>query len=223
MSKLPEVDFKRFEPHLEACKMKLGDVIHKPNEPLRYVYFPENGVVSIVTFLEDGSNIETGIIGTDGVVGTGIILSDDVSPRQAIVQVSGTCLRMKADIFRQEFDRGGELNRLARRFVYAFIAQISQNAACNNRHRIELRLARWLLMLHDSIIGDKIVTTQEFVAQMLGTNRPSVSENAGKLQKTGIIKSIRGQITILDRKGLEGASCECYQAIKVASVNYLNN
>lgn len=222
LESLPEENYNRLKPHLECLDGKLGRVLHEPNEPIQYVYFPETAVVSIVTFLEDGSNVETGIVGNEGIVGVGIILSDDVSPRQDTVQVEGTCLKMKAQVFKEEFGRGGELNRLALRYVFAFISQISQNAACNNRHRIDTRLARWLLSLHDRVEGDELRITQEFIAQMLGVHRPSVSENAVKLQEQGLIKYVRGRVEILDRKGLEGIACECYREIKRANDKYLN-
>jgi CRP-like cAMP-binding protein len=222
LSALSEENFKSFKQHLELLEMKLGDIIHKPNEPVRHVYFPEDAIVSIVTYLEDGSNIETGIIGNEGIAGIGIILSDDISPRESVIQVAGKCLKVKAEIFKDFFEQGGEFNRLALRFVYAFIAQISQNAACNNRHRVETRLARWLLSIHDRVEGNEINSTQEFIAQMLGTNRPTVSESASKLQDRGLIKYSRGQIEIIDRKRLEQVSCECYRAIKDAYDKYLH-
>jgi CRP-like cAMP-binding protein len=221
ISALPDEEYNRLKPHLEKKEMKLGDVVHNPNEPIRYVYFPENAIVSIVTYLEDGSNIETGLIGNEGIGGIGIILSDDVSPREATIQLEGSCLRMKAQTFKEEFARGGEINRLALRFVFAFIGQASQNAACANHHRIETRLARWLMMIHDRIEGDELKITQEFIAQMLGVHRPSVTESAVKLQERNLIKYARGRITILDRSGLENAACECYCVIKDEYDKYL--
>ena len=222
LSSLPEEEYRRLKPHLERLQAELGNVVYRPNEPTQHVYFPENAIISIVTFLEDGSNIETGIVGNEGICGIGVILSDDVSPREATVQLPGSCQRMKAETFKEEFGRGGKVNRLALRYIYAFIAQISQNAACNNHHRIEARLARWLLSLHDRTDGDELRITQEFIAQMLGVHRPSVSENAVKLQERGLIKYVRGRIKILDREGLEQIACECYPTIKEAYERYLN-
>lgn len=221
LSVLPESDYIRLQPYLQKTDLPLGTVIHKPDEAIKYVYFLENSIVSIVTRLEDGSNIETGVIGNEGIAGIGAILSDDVSPRESVVQLAGRCQRIEAQNFRDEFEFGGRMNRLALRFVFAFIAQISQNAVCANRHKITARLARWLLMVHDRTNGDELNITQEYVAQMLGVHRPSVSESASKLQEQDLIKYVRGRITILNRQGLEKTSCECYDSIRQAYDKYL--
>lgn len=223
LASLPEEEFNRLKPHLEKLEMKIGEVIHKPNELSNYVFFPENAVISLVTFLEDGWNIETGIVGNEGVGGISIILSDQPSLREATIQVPGACWRMSVKSFKEELEKGGEIKRMALRFVFAFIEQVSQNAACTSRHRIEARLARWLLTLDDRIAGKDIRITQEFIAQMLGAHRPSVTENAIKLQEKGLISYTRGQIKILDRPGLEKVSCECYEVIKNSFHKYLNN
>lgn len=222
VSALPEEDYGRLQPHLESVEMGIGDFVHKPNEPIHYIYFPENAVVSIVTFLKDGSSTETGIVGKEGVAGIIAVLADDVSPREATVQVADGLLRIEAEKFKEEFHRGGALQRLSLRFVFAFMSQLSQNIACAHHHRIEARLARWLLMIHDRIEGNDLEITQGFIAQMLGVQRTGVSENASKLQEQGLIEYSRGHITILDRQGLEVVTCECYQAIKEAYDNYLN-
>lgn len=222
LSALPEEDFLRLKPHLKSVRMEIYDFVHKPYEPIDFVYFPEDAIVSIVTFLEDGSSVEAGIIGNEGVAGIGAILADHVSPREATIQVAGGLLRMSADKFKEEFARGGTLNRLALRFVFAFTAQISQNIACVCHHQIDKRLARWLLMVHDRIEGDELKMTQEFIAQMLGVHRPTVTHSALKLQELGLIRYNHGRVTILDRNGLEELTCECYAAIKEAYDNYLN-
>lgn len=222
LSALPDEAFNLLKPHLERTEMKIGDVIHQPDEPITHVYFPETAVISVVTLLEDGSNIETGIIGNEGIGGVGVILTEENSPRKADVQVSGSCLRIKSETFRNELKRDGEIDRLAKRFVFAFIEQISQNAVCFNRHRIEARLARWLLTLIDRTDGDELHITQEFIAEMLGAHRPTVTESAIKLQERGLIKYVRGHIRILDRQGLEETSCECYSVVKESYKKYLN-
>ncbi len=222
LSSLPEEDYERLEPFLEYVQMGISDFVHQPNEPIDYIYFPENAVVSTVTFLKDGSSSETGIVGKEGVSGIIAVLADDVSPREATVQLADGLLRLDAEKYKEEFRRGGALQRLSLRFVFAFMSQLSQNVACVNHHRIEARLARWLLMIHDRIEGNDLEITQEFIAQMLGVKRTGVSENAGKLQEQGLIEYARGRITILDRQGLETVTCECYQVIKEAYDNYLN-
>jgi len=222
LAALPAEEFERLKPHLEHVDLKLGDIIHRSDELIRYVYFPEHSVISIVTYLEEGTTIETGIVGREGLAGISVILSDDVSPREATVQVSDGAWRMKAQTFKTEFERGGAINRLALRFVYAFIAQISQNAACSHYHQIEARLARWLLTLQDRVESDELRITQEYISQMLGVQRPTVTNSAIRLQEQGLIRYARGRITILDRQGLENTTCECYQAIKEAYNKYLS-
>jgi CRP-like cAMP-binding protein len=221
LSSLPEEDYQRLKPHLESVEMEISEFVHAPYEPISYLYFPEKAVVSVVTFLEDGSSIETGIIGNEGVAGIGAILAEDVSPREASIQVADGLLKIKAENFKAEFERSHSLRRLSLRFVFAFIAQISQNVACVQRHRIDKRLARWLLMVQDRVEADELIITQEFIAQMLGVHRPGVTESAIKLQEQRLIRYTRGRVTILDRKGLENIACECYGAIKEAYDKYL--
>lgn len=213
--------YKRLEPHLEVVDMTLGFLVYAPFEPIPYIYFPETCVISLVTVLENGAAVETGIIGFEGFAGIDAVLSNDLTTKEATSQVSGKGLRIKTEIFKNEFQRGGELQNLSLRFIFAFIAQISQNGACLLLHSIENRLARWLLMIQDRTGEDKINLTQEFIALMLGVHRPSVSHAASALQKQGMIRYNRGRITILDRLGLEKSACECYRTIKDKIENYL--
>jgi CRP-like cAMP-binding protein len=181
---------------------------------IRYVYFVNTGVVSLVTHLKEGSGVEVGLTGNEGMVGLSIALGDDVSPNQAIVQIADGAMRMEAAALSEELKGGGLLQTLLLRSTLALLKQVSQSAACNRSHHIAERLARWLLTCHDRVEGDELRLTQEFIAEMLGTRRAGVSEAAGILQGAGLIRYSRGHITITDRGGLEEFACECYAVVK---------
>ena len=191
------------------------DMLQGPGERMAHVYFPLSGVISLMTPMEDGSAVETATIGYEGMVGIMALLGGGfVSNYQAMGQVPGETLRMDADHFRAEVNGGGKLRSLMLTYAEALFAQISQGVACNGVHSIQERCARWLLETHDRAGTDHVVLTQEFLADMLAVRRPSVTVAAGMLQKAALIEYRRGQITILDRPGLEASSCECYQAIR---------
>lgn len=211
---LPVESYRKMLPYLETIEMPHSQTIYRSFEKIDHIYFPENSVISIVTNLEDGNCVETGIIGNDGLSGAEIILTETPSPREAMVQLAGFGRRMKIKDFR-EFVRSDEvLARLVLQFIHSFIGQISQNPACLCFHKIEKRLARWLLMFHDRADSDELGLTQEFIAVMLGVHRPTVTKFAVKLQNEGLISYNRGKIIILDRPGLLRTSCECYETIR---------
>ncbi len=220
LSKLPTDIFEQIEPFLEDFEMPLTNIIYRPYEKINYIYFPETSVISIVTCLENGDSVEAGIIGREGVAGASIVFADDISPTEATVQLGGVGKRMKIADFKQCFDNGKEFRNAVLFYIYSFIAQISQNSACLCHHTIEKRLARWLLMFGDRAESETMVLTQEYIAQMLGVKRPSVSMNASKLQKMGLIEYNRGVITILDRYAMKNLACECYQEIKKSLNGY---
>jgi CRP-like cAMP-binding protein len=203
-------------PHLSSVDLSIGDPIYRPNERMTHVYFPENGVISVVTYLSDGNCVETGVIGNEGVSGTEILLGQDRSPREAMVQLAGTFQKMRIEKFGGIVSKHASLKTLLFQYLSSFIFQISQNPACLAYHKVENRLARWLLMFHDRGGSDNLKLTQEFIAVMLGVHRPRVSQMAAELQRKGLIKYSRGNINIIDRTGLEQASCECYEDIKAA-------
>ncbi|HXG82540.1 MAG TPA: Crp/Fnr family transcriptional regulator [Pyrinomonadaceae bacterium] len=211
---LPEDEYQRFLPDLELTKFARGEKIYLPDEKIEYVYFPNNLVASVVANLENGSTIETGVIGKDGIVGVEIVLSEDAASREVNIQLAGECFRLKSEIFKAAFERSSFVRKQVLRYVGSYISQISQNSACLSFHEIEQRLSRWLLMFHDCSASDELKLTQEFIALMLGVHRPSVSKSANKLQEKGFISYNRGKITILNRKGLEDYSCECYEVDK---------
>lgn len=194
--------------------LKLKEFLHKPGEPIDYVYFPGIGFCSIVTVLEDGSMVEAAAIGREGLVGLAARTEADTpisiaSMAQTDIDV---CYRMKAQHFRHEMERCGSFNSIITRYSQALMGFIMQSAACNATHSIEQRFARWLLAAQDRMDADEFLLTQEFIAMMLGASRSTVSEVAGEFQKAGSITYHRGRVAILNRDALEAASCECYRA-----------
>ncbi|MEP0776537.1 Crp/Fnr family transcriptional regulator [Microcoleus sp. ZQ-A2] len=185
-----------------------------PNEPIEYVYFPNSGIISLVNLTEDGGTVEAATVGNEGMVGLPLLLGTDRMIGQAITQIVGDALRMKADVFKQEVTPATLLYSLLLRYTQALMNLISQSVACNCLHSVEERCCRWLLLCQDRVESGEFPLTQEFLAQMLGVRRASVSVVAATLQKAGLIRYRRGKITILDRLGLEAASCECYQIVK---------
>ena len=206
-------DYDRLLPHLEKVSLSLRDILYEANGPIPHVFFPLYGVVSLVIIMEGGFTLEVGTIGNEGMVGTPVFLGSGSSPTRAISQVPGEALRMETTVFQEEMRRGGPLYGLVQRYTQAMINQISQSTVCNHRHSVAKRMCRWLLMSHDRVGTDEFPLTHEFLAQMLGVRRPTVTAAAGILQKAGLISYHRGRLTVLDRKGLEAASCECYEVV----------
>ncbi len=178
------------------------------------MYFPTTAVVSLLYTLASGMTAEMGLTGNDGVVGVALFLGGDTTPNRAVIQVAGGALQMKAKVLREEFARGRAFQQALLRYTQALITQISQTAVCNRLHPVEQRLCRWLLLCHDRVRSAELRMTQEFIANMLGGRRESVTVAAGRLQDAGLIRYARGQITIVDRPGLEATVCECYQIVK---------
>jgi CRP-like cAMP-binding protein len=214
LAALPGEDYRRLSSDLQHVTFSLGQVIYESGGRLDYVYFPTSSVVSLLYTTEDGSTAEMGLAGNDGVVGVALFLGGDTTPNRAVVQIAGDAFRMKAKVLQEEFARGGPLQRLMLRYTQALITQISQTAVCNRLHSVEKRLCRWLLLSHDRVKSDELLMTQEFISNMLGGRRESVTVSAGRLQDAGLIHYSRGHITILDRKSLEAIVCECYHIVK---------
>ena len=200
---LPQKQVKQFLPHLETVDLELKEVLYEPNQPINYIYFPNNGVVSLVTVMEDGSVAEVATVGNEGMVGLPIFLGAETIPREAFAQIPGTAVRMRAGAFKQEAKHNGALTTVLHRYTQALFNQIAQTAACNRLHSIEERAARWMLMTHDRVGSDQFPLTQEFLAYMLGVRRPRVNIVGRMLQEAGMIRYTRGKITILDREGLD--------------------
>ncbi len=214
LAALSEIEYQRLVPNLELVSLPLRKVIYEPGELITHVYFPHQALVSLVSLMEDGSTVEVGLVGNEGMVGLPVIWGGDTTTTKAFVQIADSGSRMKASLLKIEFDRGDQLQTLLLRYMQALHTQISQLAACNRLHMIEGRLARWLLSVHDRMQKDEFPLTQEFIGQMLGTRRAGVSEAAGVLSQAGMIRYTRGKITILDRPKLEATACECYGLVK---------
>jgi CRP-like cAMP-binding protein len=213
LAALPAADYALILPLLTVVPLTLKDMLHKPGESIRDVYFPGGGFCSVLTVLEDGSMVEVATIGREGMVGVSAVLDNTPSPSVTLVQgETDTCYRMTAADFRLEMDRRGPFFELLTHYAHALNGFVMQSTACNAVHSVEQRLARWLLMAQDRMESNEFPLTQEFVAMMLGASRPTVTVVAGTLQKAGLITYHRGYVTVLDRERLEQASCECYRA-----------
>ena len=214
LSALPPEEFRRLLPAQRQVTLSLGEVIYESRAFLEYVYFPTSSVVSLLYTMENGSTAEMGLVGNDGIVGIALFLGGDTTPNRAVVQIAGQAYKMNVKVLREEFARGGPFQQLLLRYTQALITQISQTAVCNRLHSVEQRLCRWLLLSQDRVASDDLPMTQEFIANMLGGRRESVTVSAARLQAAGLIHYSRGHIRILDRKGLEAHVCECYQIVK---------
>jgi CRP-like cAMP-binding protein len=211
---LPEADYQRLAPHLTEVKWSLGDIIYEPYTPIKSVFFPNQSMVSLVRVMADGSTVEAGIVGNDGVLGYPVFLGGESMSSRAMVQIPGSSFALDADVLRYEFDQGGALRQVLLLYTQAFLAQVSQTAACNRFHSIEERLARWLLQSRDFAQSNYLQLTQDFLSTMLGTRRASVTVAARTLQEAGLIQYNRGHISVLNQEGLELATCECYATVR---------
>lgn len=212
LAALPKKEIARLQPHLSPVTLKLrqtlldGDASH--------AYFMEEGLASVVLPMESGATVEVGVIGKDGVVGLPILLGADGMPGQTFIQVEGSGFRIRAQTLKDEFERPGELRRLLHKYLLANLVQSAQNAACNRLHTIGERLSRWLLTCHDRVGSDRMALTHEFLAQMLGAPRTTVTLAAGMLHQAGLIDYSRGHVTVKNRAELENAACECYRVVR---------
>jgi CRP-like cAMP-binding protein len=222
LASLPEKDFARLQPHAEVTALTQGNTLYEPNEFINYVYFPNDAVISLISISESGATIEVGMIGNEGIVGLPIILGETTMLYRATVQIPGNAVRIPAELVKKEFKYQSELHKQLLRYTYTLLTQVSQSAVCNRFHTVEKRLCRWLLVTHDRVKCDDLQLTQELLALMLGTRRAGVSVAAGILQKAGLIRYSRGHIKILDRTGLESATCECYHIIKDQFDHFMN-
>jgi CRP-like cAMP-binding protein len=207
-------EYKHLSPMLERVDLKFGETIYQADQRIDHVYFPETAVVAMIDTLEDGGTVEVGVIGHEGMLGINIFLGCLVTPDKAIVQISGSAMRMKTHDLRKELRFGSPLQRLLLHYTKALLAVISQSVACSQHHTIAQRLARWLLTMHDRIESNELEMPHKSIAAMLGARRVGVTTAAGALQAAGLISYRRAHIRILDAVGLEKKSCECYRFIK---------
>jgi CRP-like cAMP-binding protein len=211
---LPPEDYQRLRPHLEWVSILTHQVIYEANDDIEYVYFPISAMISLVSTLMDGSTIEVGIIGHEGMAGIPVFLGGTTGNHRVFVQVAGDAFRLKASILQAEFNQGSSLQKILLRYVQTRFAQTSQSVACNRFHTTEERLARWLLLVADAVFKDEFLLTQEFIGQMVGVRRVGVTVAAGNLAQLGLIRYTRGKIEIVNRLRLEDFSCECYGVIR---------
>ena len=216
LDSLPESERARIAPAVRRRETDLRDLLYRQGSSITTVYFPVNAVVSILTSMQEGPGVEIATIGNEGMVGHPLFLGSETMPAREFsqVQVPGDVLLMEAAAFRTLIDGDGAVREVIQRYVQALFSQVSQQVACNGLHSVERRCSRWLLLTHDRVDSDEFPLTQEFLSQMLGVRRASVTLAAGALQKAGFIEYRRGRLKIIDRAGLEGASCECYQVIR---------
>lgn len=211
---LPREVYTSLLPNLETVSLVFKQVLYEPKETFTHVYFPINSLVSLFTVMADSTPVEVGVVGNQGMVGLPVFLGIDTTSFRAIVQIPGDAMRMKVDVFKEAVNQIGYLSSWLQHYAYTFTIQISQSSACNSHHSVEQRCCRWLLTMHDTAMSDQFTITQEFLAHMVNVRRASVTEVALRLQKAGLICYSRGKMTILDRKGLEAASCECYAVVR---------
>jgi CRP-like cAMP-binding protein len=211
---LPIADFERLLPELELVELRYGEVLYQSDEPIRHVYFPNLGTISLIVVMENGAQAEVGIVGGEGMLGLSVVLGAESSPHLAIAQIPDNAMKMSVKALRAEVAQGNPLYRLLLRYAEALFIQTAQIAACNRLHHLDGRLARWLLMSQDRLKSDRLQSTQEFIATMLGVRRAGVTAAATALQEAGVISYSRGTIHILNRKHLEKASCECYKVVE---------
>jgi CRP-like cAMP-binding protein len=214
LAALPSKEYRQLSRDLEQVALNYGEVLYEPGKQIKHVYFPNDSIVSLLTLVDRHQALEVGLVGREGMVGVPLALEISISPVRALVQGTGTALRMAAAAFLKAFRQSNALQRELHHYTYSLMVQITQTAACNRFHVVEARLARWLLMTHDRIHANPFQLTQEFLSQMLGVRRVGVTKAARALRDLGLISYSRGNITILDRKGLEAASCTCYEIVK---------
>ncbi len=214
LDKLPPDIIERLQPNLEHCDAALDHQVYSAYEPIEFVYFPLNSMISIVAMTSNGQTTEIGVIGPEGAAGLEVVLGTARSPHMSMFQIAGPAYRIKSKYILREFNESQIFRQRILHFVQKMTVQVSQTTLCNRLHRIDERLPRWLLMCDDRIVGRELRLTQEFIAIMLGTSRVSVTQAAHALQQTGFIKYQRGRIEITDREALEEMSCECYQIVQ---------
>jgi len=200
--------------HLEHVEMPLGQVIYEPGSTLSHVYFPTTAIISLLYVMQNGESAEIAVVGNEGVVGVSLFMGGDSTPSRAVVQSAGGAFRLTAQLIKQEFSRGGPVLHLLLRYTQALITQMVQTAACNRHHSLDQQLCRWLLLSLDRLPGTEMVLTQQLLANMMGVSLDGATAGALKLHNAGLIDYVLGRIRVLNRKGLEKRTCECYAVVK---------
>src|SRR5437016_4250223 len=214
LAALPDAEWLRWLPQLEPVEMPLGKILYESGNKLSHVYFPTTSIISLLYVMEDGASAEIAVVGREGIVGISLFMGGQSTPSRAVVQSAGRGFRLKANLMMQEFNRSGPVLHLLLRYTQALITQMAQTAVCNRHHSLDQQLCRWLLLSLDRLQESELVMTQELIANMLGVRREGVTEAAANLQRAGLIHYRRGHITVVDRKGLEQRTCECYAVVR---------
>jgi CRP-like cAMP-binding protein len=214
LAALSAEDFQRVKSQIKLVPLTLGEVLYESGSRQRAVYFPTNSIVSLLYMLADGASAEIAVVGNEGIIGVSLFMGGETTPSRAVVQSAGHAYRLSGKVLKEEFTRGDAMQHLLLRYTQALLTQMAQTAVCNRHHSLDQQLCRWLLLSLDRLAGDELVMTQELIANMLGVRREGVTEAAGNLQNSGLIKYSRGHITVLDRSGLEARTCECYAVVK---------
>jgi CRP-like cAMP-binding protein len=214
LAALSAVERDRIFPHLQPVALVLGKALYESGDVQRYVYFPTNSIVSLLNVMESGASAEVAVVGNEGVIGIALFMGGGTTPSRAIVQSAGQAYRLVGQRLKDEFHRSGGLQILLLRYTQALITQMAQTAVCNRHHTVDQQLCRWLLLSLDRLDSHQLTMTQDLIANMLGVRREGVTEAAGMLQRLGVIRYSRGNITVLDRAHLERLCCECYDVVK---------
>ncbi|MBE7941063.1 MULTISPECIES: Crp/Fnr family transcriptional regulator [Ramlibacter] len=214
LSALADAEWDRWSKELELVDLPLGKVLIEPGTSTAHVYFPTTAIVGLLYVMENGASAEIAVVGNEGIVGISLFMGGQSTSSSAVVQAAGMAYRLKASLLMEEFNRGGPVLHLLLRYTQALITQMAQTSVCNRHHAVDQQFCRWLLLTLDRLLASEIVMTQELLSNILGVRRASVTETAGNLQRDGLIRYARGQITVLDRPGLEARSCECYGVVK---------
>jgi CRP-like cAMP-binding protein len=218
---LPSAEYQRLLPHMGLVRLATGRILYNLGDPVHYSYFPMSGMISLLSITSDGRTVEVGMIGNEGMAGIPAILRTNTAPYRLMVQLPVNAMRIRGDVLKAEFNRGGALQDLLLRYTHMLLLQVSQSAACNRFHTVEERLCRWLMVSYDRVQTDTLSLTQEFLSQMLGAPRTSVTVVARALQSEGLIRYRRGKVTILDRARLEAGACECHKAVRAEIRQFL--
>ncbi len=213
LAALPADEFVRVQSKLEPITLRLGQVLYESGDIMDYAYFPTTTIISMLCILENGTTIEIGVVGKDGLVGNALFMGGDAATNRAVIQCSGEAFRLKSKDLKSEFALDGKFQKMLLRYTQALMTQISQTAVCNRLHTVEQQLCRWLLFIHDRLNSDELMVTHEQISNMLGVRREGITLSTQKLAKRNLIINMRGTIRIIDRQGLEGAVCECYEVV----------
>ncbi|MDQ5897245.1 MAG: hypothetical protein QG612_1331 [Pseudomonadota bacterium] len=214
LAALPAADLARWQDQLEEVELPLGEVLHESGQTPRHAYFPTTAIVSLLYVMENGASAEIAVVGHEGLVGVPLFMGGESTLSRAVVQSAGQGFRLSSRALKEEFARSGPAMHLLLRYTQALITQMAQTAVCNRHHSLDQQLCRWLLLSLDRLSGNDLMMTQELIANMLGVRREGVTEAALSLQRAGLIRYARGHIHVLDRRGLERRTCECYAVVR---------